>query len=165
MQAQKTATAGQRKVSCDVHTYARTREGCLGAIRNSDNKLGTSTSSKRFKEEIKPMEEASEALYALAPITFRYKKDIDPAGTSQVRTCGRGRGKDQSRPGGARQGRKTLQCALRPGERHLLNEFLKEHRKNEKLEATVAALAAQIENISAQTQMSTPAAQVAVNNH
>jgi Chaperone of endosialidase len=83
MQAQKTATAGQRKVSCDVHTYARTREGCLGAIRNSDNKLGTSTSSKRFKEEIKPMEEAGEALYALAPVTFRYKKDIDPAGTSQ----------------------------------------------------------------------------------
>ena len=41
------------------------------------------TSSKRFKEDIKPMEKASEALLALKPVTFRYKKDIDPAGKSQ----------------------------------------------------------------------------------
>ena len=44
----------------------------------------------------------------------------------------------------------------------LLNEFLKEHRKVEKLEATVAALAAQIEKLSTQRQTSTPATQVAV---
>ena len=45
---------------------------------NSDGKLGTSTSSRRFKEEIKPMDKASEALFALKPVTFRYKKEIDP---------------------------------------------------------------------------------------
>ena len=50
----------------------------LRVFVNSDGKLGTTTSSARFKEEIKPMGEASEALLALKPVTFRYKKEIDP---------------------------------------------------------------------------------------
>ena len=46
---------------------------------NSDNKIGTLSSSGRYKEDIKPMDQASEALFALRPVTFRYKKEIDPA--------------------------------------------------------------------------------------
>ncbi|PYI46980.1 MAG: hypothetical protein DMF10_07720 [Verrucomicrobia bacterium] len=46
---------------------------------NSKHKLRTSTSSKRFKEEIRPRGDASEALYALKPVRFRYNKEIDPA--------------------------------------------------------------------------------------
>ena len=42
------------------------------------------TSSKRFKEDIKPMGTISEALLGLKPVTFRYKKEIDPAGTPQL---------------------------------------------------------------------------------
>ena len=45
---------------------------------NSNNKIGTLSSSRRYKEEIRPMAEASEAILALRPMTFRYKKDIDP---------------------------------------------------------------------------------------
>ena len=56
----------------------------MPVLINGSNKLGTTTSSKRFKEEIRPMGEASEALFELKPVTFRYKKDIDPAGTSQL---------------------------------------------------------------------------------
>ena len=48
---------------------------------NSNGRLGTMTSSARFKDEIKPMDKASEALFALKPVAFRYKKDIDPANT------------------------------------------------------------------------------------
>ncbi len=55
----------------------------IPVLIDSNNKLGTTTSSKRFKEGIKPMNQASEGLYALRPVTFHYKKDIDPAGTSQ----------------------------------------------------------------------------------
>src|SRR5215510_3213375 len=44
---------------------------------NSDGQLGTMMSSRRFKEKIKPMEQASDALFALKPVTFRYKKEID----------------------------------------------------------------------------------------
>jgi len=50
---------------------------------DSDNKIGTLVSSRRFKEEIKPMDRASETIHALKPVTFRYKKEIDSAGTSQ----------------------------------------------------------------------------------
>src|SRR5947207_1035871 len=44
---------------------------------NSNGRLGIATSSRRLKEEIKPMDKASEALLALKPVTFRYKKVID----------------------------------------------------------------------------------------
>jgi trimeric autotransporter adhesin len=47
---------------------------------NSDNKIGTLVSSRRFKEEIKPMDKASEAILALKPVTFHYKKEIEPNG-------------------------------------------------------------------------------------
>jgi len=40
-----------------------------------DGKLGTATSSARFKDQIKPMDKASEAILALKPVTFRYKTD------------------------------------------------------------------------------------------
>jgi hypothetical protein len=46
---------------------------------NSDNKIGALPSSRRYKEEIKPMDKASEPLFALNPVTFRYKKEVDPA--------------------------------------------------------------------------------------
>jgi uncharacterized coiled-coil protein SlyX len=45
---------------------------------NVDNKIGTLSSSRRYKDEIRPMAKASEATLALRPVSFRYKKDIDP---------------------------------------------------------------------------------------
>ena len=51
---------------------------------NSNGRLGTMTSSKRFKQDIKPMDNVSEALYLLKPVSFRYKKEFDPAGASQL---------------------------------------------------------------------------------
>ena len=55
----------------------------LAVFVNRDGKLGTIMSSWRFKEDIKPMDKASEAILALQPVTFRYKKDFDPTGTAQ----------------------------------------------------------------------------------
>jgi hypothetical protein len=40
-------------------------------------------SSARFKDDIKPMESLSEAILALKPVSFRYKKEIDPNRTPQ----------------------------------------------------------------------------------
>ncbi|MGB9475831.1 MAG: tail fiber domain-containing protein, partial [Candidatus Udaeobacter sp.] len=45
----------------------------------SDNRIGTLSSSRRYKERIKPMENASAALHSLNPVSFRYKKEVDPA--------------------------------------------------------------------------------------
>ena len=63
------------------HLRATSSNG-VAVFVNSNGRLGTMTSSTRFKEDIKPMNHASEALYALKPITFRYKKQVDPEGTS-----------------------------------------------------------------------------------
>jgi hypothetical protein len=64
--------------------FGQTSANGIPVLINADNKLGTNTSSKRFKDSIKPMDKASEAILALKPVTFRYKKEIDPAQTPQV---------------------------------------------------------------------------------
>ncbi|PYL75429.1 MAG: hypothetical protein DMF26_08285 [Verrucomicrobia bacterium] len=58
----------------------QTASGGVAVYINSDGKLGTLTSSARFKTEIKPMDESSEAILALKPVTFHYKHEIDPKG-------------------------------------------------------------------------------------
>ena len=50
---------------------------------DANGKLGALASSQRFKDEIKPMDTASEAILALRPVTFRYKHEIDPNGIPQ----------------------------------------------------------------------------------
>src|SRR5262249_1801396 len=57
--------------------------GGVGVIIDTNGHLGTSTSSARFKEAIKPMDKASEAILGLKPVTFRYKNELDPDGIPQ----------------------------------------------------------------------------------
>jgi hypothetical protein len=58
--------------SCYIgNIWAQTSSNGAAVFVNSSGKLGTTTSSRRFKEDIKPMERASEALLALKPVTFR----------------------------------------------------------------------------------------------
>ena len=45
---------------------------------NVDNKIGTLSSSRRYKDEIRPMAKASEAIFSLRPVSFRYRKEVDP---------------------------------------------------------------------------------------
>jgi hypothetical protein len=47
----------------------------IPVLVDSSDKLGTMASSRRFKERIKPMGKASEALLALKPVTFHYESD------------------------------------------------------------------------------------------
>src|SRR5262249_25703843 len=64
-----------------VTYFAGVFGGCVargvGGIINRSGHLGTVISSERFKDEIKSMNAASEVLFALKPVTFRYKKEID----------------------------------------------------------------------------------------
>src|SRR5882724_11772493 len=81
---QMQGTAGESN-SCYIKSiFGQMSVTGLPVLINSNNKLGTIISSKRFKEDIKPMDEASNALFALKPVSFRYKKEIDPSGTSQL---------------------------------------------------------------------------------
>jgi Chaperone of endosialidase len=52
----------------------------VGVIIGSNGQLGTVSSSERFKEAIKPIDKASEAILSLKPVTFRYKHELDPDG-------------------------------------------------------------------------------------
>src|SRR5262249_22428108 len=55
----------------------------VGVLINSSGQLGTVQSSASFKDDIKSMDKASEAILALKPVTFRYKKELDPDGVPQ----------------------------------------------------------------------------------
>ena len=57
--------------------------GGIGVIVDSSGHLGTSTSSARYKEAMQPMDNASEAILSLRPVTFRYNKALDPKGIPQ----------------------------------------------------------------------------------
>jgi len=121
---------------------------------DSNGHLGTVTSSKRFKDNIKPMDKASEALLALKPVTFRYKKEIDPAGISQFGLIAEEVAKVnpdlvvRDKEGTLYTVRYDAVNAM------LLNEFLKEHRKVEQLEKQVETLTAGLERVKAQVGVS-----------
>jgi hypothetical protein len=150
----------------------------------SSGLLGHLTSSRRYKEDIKPMDKASEALYQLKPVTYRYKKEI---GRTQTRAFGLiaedvvevnpdlVAHNTQGQPESVHY---EMVNAM------LLNEFLKAHKKVEQqqskidnqqasiselkseVQAMVAQLkeqAAQIQKVSAQLEVNKPAPKVVTN--
>jgi hypothetical protein len=118
--------------------FGQTSIAGVPVLINSDNKLGTTISSKRFKEDIKPMDKASEVLLALEPVTFRYKSEIDPHGISQFGLVAED--VEKVNPDLVVRDKKGKPYTVRYDQVNamLLNEFLKEYRKVEQLEATVA---------------------------
>jgi hypothetical protein len=145
---------------------------------NANGQLGVAPSSERFKVQIKPMDKASEAILALKPVSFRYKQEIDPKGIPQFGLVAEQVAKvnpalvDRDGKGEIYTVRYEAVNAM------LLNEFLKEHQKVEKLEATameqqkgIKALtaslqeqASQIQKVSAQIEVNKPALQMVINN-
>ena len=128
------------------------------------------------------MDKASEAILALKPVTFHYKKEVDPDGIPQFGLVAEQVEKVNPDLVARDEEGKIYTVRYEAVNAMLLNEFLKEHRKVEELkkdfQATVAqqqkeiqALtarleeqAAQIQKVSAQIEMSKPAPQVAENN-
>ena len=64
--------------SCYIGNIRNEPGGTQAVYVNSEGKLGAQVSSRRFKDEIKPMEQTSEVIYGLKPVSFRYKKEIEP---------------------------------------------------------------------------------------
>jgi hypothetical protein len=138
---------------------------------DADNKIGTLSSSRRFKEEIKPMDKASERLFALKPVTFRYKQDADPTRALSFGLIAEDVAKVDPDLITLDQERKPETVRYEAVNAMLLNEFLKEHRKNEEQQATIARLQKQIEaltaglqKVSAQVEMNRTAPQMVGNN-
>jgi hypothetical protein len=144
----------------------------------SDNRIGTLASSRRYKEQIKPMEKASETIHSLRPVSFRYKKEIDPAQPLCF-------GLIAEEVADVNPNLVTLDCEGKPEtvryeaiNAMLLSEFLQqhkafleEHHKVEKLQATVSrqqkqieTLAADLETVSSRLELSKAESPTIANN-
>ena len=118
----------------------QTASGGAAVFVGADGKLGTLTSSARFKDNIKPMANASESILALKPVTFHYKGEIDPEGILQFGLLAEDveavnpnlvvRDKDG----------KPYTVRYEAVNAMLLNEFLKEHCKVQEQQATITNL-------------------------
>ena len=158
--------------SCFIgNIFGATSPNGIGVLVSSNGRLGTATSSKRFKEDIKPIDNASKALFSLKPVTFRYKKEIDPAGTRQFGLVAEDVEKVNTDLVVRDENGKVNTVRYEAVNAMLLNEFLKEHRKVQKLEAALDAVNARsreqdakIQNVSDQIKLSRPARRTVVNN-
>jgi hypothetical protein len=106
---------------------------------NSNGRLGRgNASSRRYKHDIKPMEKASEALYALKPVSFRYNEQYDATQTLAFGLIAEEVAEVYPDLVGRNREGKPESVRYEQINAMLLNEFLKEHRKVQELEATVA---------------------------
>jgi len=114
--------------------------GGVTVIVDSNGHLGAMVSSQRFKDEIKPMGEASEAILALKPVTFRYKQELDPKGIPQFGLVAED--VEKVNPDLVVRDKEGKPYSVRYDAVNamLLNEFLKEHCKVDEQQATIADL-------------------------
>jgi len=145
--------------------------GGVGVIVGTNGKLGTVVSSARFKDAIKPMDKASEAILALQPVTFRYKHELDADGIPQFGLVAEEVEKVNPDLVARDEQGKPYTVRYEAVNAMLLNEFLKAHRKVESLEAALhtvnARLAeqdAKIQKVCVQFELSKAAPQTAAND-
>jgi endosialidase-like protein len=139
-------------------------------VVSSSGQLGVAPSSQRFKDQVKSMNEVSEAILALKPVTFRYKPELDPTGIAQFGLVAEEVEKVNPALVVRDADGKPYSVRYEAVNAMLLNEFLKEHQTVQDLKTTVAQLQKQIEvlaaglqKVSAQLEVSKPQAQVASN--
>src|SRR6266496_913113 len=116
----------------------------VAVIVNANGHLGTTTSSARFKEAIRPMDKASEAILALKPVTFRYKQELDPDGTPQFGLIAEEVAKVNPDLVARDAYGKAYTVRYEAVNAMLLNEFLKEHRKGQEQDTIIAQLKAAV---------------------
>jgi hypothetical protein len=145
-------TAGESNACYIGSIFNQTSMGGSPVYVDANSKLGTLTSSKRFKENIEPMDKASDALFALKPVTFRYKKEIDPAGKSQLGLVAEE--VEKVNPDLVVRDKEGKPYSVRYDQVNamLLNEFLKEHREVADLKSTVVEQRKGMEAMAAQLQ-------------
>jgi len=148
----------------------------MPVLIDSAGQLGTMNSSKRFKKAIKPMDSASEAVLALKPVSFHYKSDN--TNTPQFGLIAEEVAAVNPDLVVRDENGEIYSVRYDAVNAMLLNEFLKEHRKNEEQEATIAqlkrdsaeqrkqieTLTAGLQKVSDQLELSQPAPRTVVSN-
>jgi trimeric autotransporter adhesin len=133
-------TNGTQKNAYIAGISGVTVAGGVGVIIDADGHLGTVVSSARFKDAIKPMDKASEAILALQPVTFRYKHELDPEGIPQFGLVAEQVEKVNPDLVARDEAGKPYTVRYEAVNAMLLNEFLKAHRKVEEQQATIIQL-------------------------
>ncbi|HWX17639.1 MAG TPA: tail fiber domain-containing protein [Chthoniobacterales bacterium] len=170
-------TEGTQSATFIAGISRATVAGGVGVIVDTNGHLGTVSSSTRFKDQIKPMDKASEGILALRPVTFRYKQEFDPKGIPQFGLVAEEVEKVNPDLVARDAEGKVFTVRYEAVNAMLLNEFLKEHRTVQELKSTVAkqettiarqqkqieALTSGLQKVSAQLELRKPAPRT-VNN-
>jgi hypothetical protein len=158
-----------------------------GAVHvNAAGQLGTAASSQRFKDAIKPMDKASQVIYGLKPVTFHYKKEVDPDRAPQFGLVAEEVEKVNPDLVIRDADGKPYTVRYEAVNAMLLNEFLKEHRKVEEqarelqeqkvtvnelkkgMETVIGQLkrqATQIQKVDARIDLNSSTPQIVFNSH
>ena len=165
-----------------IRAVATGNNDAVNVVIDSDGQLGTVSSSRRFKKEIKPMDTASEAILALKPVTFHYKSD--KTNRSEFGLIAEEVAEINPDLVVRDENGEIYTVRYEAVNAMLLNEFLKEHRKNEEQQATIArlnstdakqeatianqqkqieALTAGLQKVTTQLELSRPAPQTVLN--
>jgi hypothetical protein len=160
--------------------------GGVPVFVTENGKLGTLTSSARFKDDIKPMANASQSILALKPVTFRYTKELDPEGIPQFGLVAEEVEKVNPELVVRDDKGKPYSVRYEAVNAMLLNEFLKGHRTVQEQQAIIAqlksavakqeataahqqrqieALTAGLHKVSAQLEPDKPASEMVSNDH
>ena len=138
--------------------------GGVEVIVGTNGKLGTVVSSERFKDAVKSMGKTSEAILALNPVTFRYKKELDPEGIPQFGLVAEDVEKVNPDLVARDEQGKPYSVRYEAVNAMLLNEFLKEHQTVQELKKQVAELTAGLRRVSAQLELSKYAPRTVLND-
>jgi hypothetical protein len=136
----------------------------VGVIVGSNGKLGTVVSSERFKDEIKPMDKASEAILALRPVSFHYKHELDPEGIPQFGLVAEDVEKVNPDLVARDEQGKPYTVRYEVVNVMLLNEFIKARRQIDSQQKEIEALTAGLQKVSAQLELSRHTPETALNN-
>jgi hypothetical protein len=141
----------------------------ISVVIDSAGQLGTMSSSRRFKNEIKPMDQTSESILGLKPVTFHYKNDSK--GTPQFGLIAEEVAKTNPDLVVRDTHGEVYTVRYEAVNAMLLNEFIKQHRKVEQQEATLArqqkqieALTTGLQKVSDEVELGRPALQLVGNN-
>ena len=121
----------------------------IGVVIDSGGHLGTATSSMRYKEAIQPMKDPSAAVLSLTPVTFRYKKEIDPKAIRQFGLVAEDVAKVNPDLVAKDDEGKPYTVRYEAVNAMLLNEFLKEHKKVEEQQSQLSEQGKEIAELKA----------------
>jgi len=149
--------------------------GGVTVVVDADGHLGTTISSARYKEGIEPMNHASEAILSLKPVTFRYKKELDPKAIPQFGLVAEEVAKVNPDLVARDEQGKPYTVRYEAVNAMLLNEFLKEHAKVEQLkkdfelkiaeqQKQIEALMAGLQKVNDHVELRKSPPQIALNN-